>query len=209
MSDTSKKYFRHEVYPEYKAHRTGGERPMLLSELGKWILDTPGYRPYLRPGLEADDILGILATHPTLVPGEKVVVTVDKDLYQIAGFHYNPRKPQQGVFTQTPAAADHFFYRQCLSGDPTDGVPGCPRIGPVKAEKILSVAYEDWNDCNDNNLPMPDDFVWCFICDAYALQGKNEAYALQQARCVRILRHTDYDFANKKPILWTPKTSQP
>jgi DNA polymerase-1 len=196
LSDPKRRYFRHDIYPEYKFNRTHGTPPSTLP-LVKTILRNgiDGYKVWAMPGLEADDILGIIASLPDKPEyGERIVVTTDKDLKQIPGKHYNPDKSKQGVTTVTEAQGDYFFYTQILTGDPTDGYPGCRGIGPVKAEKILLTALKD-------------NMVWPAIVAAYERAGLDEYEALRQARVARILRHTDYDFAARKVILWNPTTS--
>jgi DNA polymerase-1 len=47
---------------------------------------------------------------------------------------------------------------------------------------------------------------WSVVVSHFNAAGLSEQDALQQARVARILRASDYDFKNKKPILWTPKT---
>lgn len=204
MSCPTKRYFRHDIYPAYKAHRTAGEKPLVLTDLMAWMREQEQFNPYVRPGLEADDILGILATHPSIVAGERVVVTSDKDLAQIPGPAFNPRKPEAGIIEVTPQEADWFFFRQALTGDATDGFPGCPKIGPVKAAKILADADEAAVIDEGGGLSA---YRWNAIVVAYHAKGLDEAYALTQARVARILRHTDYDYANKRPILWNPPST--
>jgi DNA polymerase-1 len=190
MSDPTRRYFRHDVFPAYKSHRTQGKIPVVLTDV----------RGFMRTGsaefpsktvltLEADDVLGVLATHPTLVKGEKVVVSSDKDLKQIPGRHYNLRSNKWSEVTE--GEADHWFYTQILTGDPTDGFSGCPGIGPVKAEQCIAFS--------------PDHATtWFRIVGLYQKKGLTEADALVQARVARILRHTDYDFKEKRVKLWTP-----
>lgn len=202
LSDPSKRYFRHEIYPQYKAHRTSGQRPLVLGETHTYLRETADFNTYVRPLLEADDILGILATNSTIVTGEKIVVTSDKDLKQIPGLHFNPRHPEMGIVEQTLEGGDWFFYRQAITGDATDGFPGCPGIGPVKAAKIIATAdAEALDELYTSSQAL---HRWRAICIAYEVKGFNEAYALTQARVARILRSGDYDYVNKRAILWTP-----
>jgi DNA polymerase-1 len=147
-------------------------------------------------GLEADDVLGILATHPTLVKGEKIVVGIDKDLLQIPGFHYNFNK--DSLRAVQPEAATRFFFTQVLTGDTTDGFPGCPGIGPKKAAGLFGAIDPD-------SLSIPD--YWSVVVGAYARKGLSEEHALTQARVAKICLASDYDFTNKKVIPWTPKSS--
>ena len=64
----------------------------------------------VRPNIEADDILGILATSQKIVKGNKIIVSIDKDLDQIAGLHYNPKNKE--FYKVTPKEAEYNFYFQ-------------------------------------------------------------------------------------------------
>lgn len=188
LSDTER--WRPAVMPTYKHNRTG-RKPLAYGQLRAYCEEN--YRTYIRPTLEGDDVLGILATHPKLVPGDKIIVAIDKDMKTIPGEHYNYEKKLR--FTQTERDADLFFYTQVLTGDTTDGYPGCPGIGPKKAEKLLERfalgEYGHWS-------------TWQVIVAAYEAAGLNEEVALQNARVARICRAADYCFDNKEVILWTP-----
>ena len=87
------------------------------------------YEVYLRPRLEADDCMGILSTHKTLVPGERIIVSNDKDMQTIPGLLFNPAKDKKPRRI-SELEADRFFMYQTLVGDTTDGYPGCYGIGP-------------------------------------------------------------------------------
>lgn len=60
LSDSAN--FRKGVLPSYKSNRAGGEKPKYLADLKRFLADN--YECFIRPGLEADDCMGILATHP-------------------------------------------------------------------------------------------------------------------------------------------------
>ena len=49
--------------------------------------------------------------------------------------------------------------------------------------------------------------LWKGVVETYFTKGLTEGDALIQARLARILRHEDYDYKKKEPILWTPRTS--
>ena len=96
------------------------------------------YRTERLHGLEADDLLGILAT--TLPKySDAIVVSLDKDLRTIPGRHLNPSKETSPAVVRviTELEADTAWLMQTLMGDSTDGYTGVPGIGPKKAEKIL------------------------------------------------------------------------
>ena len=192
LSDLTGNYFRKSLYPFYKGNRVGVVKPLLLKDVKAHLVADGAY---VRPALEADDVLGILATHPTLLPGEKVIVSRDKDLATIPGLLFNPDKDDEPRRI-TEMEADYFHLTQTLTGDTTDGYPGCPGIGEQRAKKILDPIFESNADEKAR--------AWKAIVAAYAKKKLPESYALTQARIARICRHTDYDYAKKEVILWTP-----
>jgi DNA polymerase I len=188
--------FRKDFWPAYKGGR--GARPLVYKPLREWVLQEYS-DTYLRPRLEADDILGILGTHPKIVPGEKVLVASDKDLLQVPGLHFNPQKPADPHRVST-VAGDRLFFTQILTGDSVDNYPGCPGIGPKRADRII----QDAIDASAHLAGTVFHCVWEPIVAAYAKAGLTEHDALIQARCARILQHQDYDFSKKEPKLWQP-----
>jgi DNA polymerase-1 len=163
----------------------------------EWLMDKYGDKVFLRPGLEGDDVLGILATSKTLVKGPRVAVTLDKDMKSIPCDNYNSKTGS--LTTISEREADAFHLRQTLTGDTTDGYPGCPGIGPVKADKFLEHFLDD-------NSHMTILQAWKdIIVPAYVKAGLNESVALTQARVARICRNTDYNYKKKEVILWQPQ----
>lgn len=175
--------FRKTVLPTYKSNRASVKKPVVLKPIREWLIEERG--AYLRPNLEGDDVMGILSTWSKL-KGEKIIVSIDKDMKTIPGLYY--RDAETGIVEITEAEADRWHLYQTLIGDQTDGYKGCPGCGPVKANKLLD-----------------DDCSWNTVVRTYEKAGLTEADALQQARVARILRASDYDFQNKRPILWTPQ----
>jgi DNA polymerase-1 len=187
LSDRSRN-FRKEIYSDYKATRDYRRKPVALAHLNSYLAKKYGVK--IHDGLEADDVLGILCTHPKKFAGQKpIIVTIDKDLLQIPGRHYNPDKDLKRMVSLSDG--DMQFYTQVLTGDSVDNFPGCPGIGPKRAAAILTGAR-----------PTPD--MWPLVRAAYERAGKTEDDALVQARVARILRYADYNFKRKEPILWTP-----
>lgn len=183
--------FRKDFYPDYKENRAGAVKPLQLMAAKEYLARE--YQSYKKPRLEADDVMGILSTHPTLIKGSKVIVSEDKDMQTIPGLLFNPRKDTR-IQTMVELQADRFHLYQTLRGDPTDGYPGAPGIGPVKAEALMEGYFD-----GDVGAFWRDVLIPTFIGRA-----KDEAFALSQARCARILRASDYDFKRKEPIPWTP-----
>lgn len=188
--------FRKTILPSYKSNRKNVIKPALLAELKKYMHES--YEVFKRPTLEADDVLGILATVgdvPGLITGDRIVVSEDKDLKSIPGMLFNPRHPERGTVAIMTWQADLEHMRQTLTGDSTDGYSGCPGIGKGKVDKILTKKHADQT-------------LWELVVAAYVKKGLTEKDALVQARVARILRAEDYDFINKRPILWMPPSQK-
>lgn len=175
------------VLPTYKGNRDYDNRPVHLGAIKAYLAEN--YRSYSRPTLEADDVMGILSTHPKLVPGRKIIVSEDKDMKTIPGWLFNPRKHTAPVLVPEHEA-DYWHLYQTLAGDSTDNYKGCPGIGPVKAEKALTCLSPAER--------------WAVVVSLYESKGLTEEDALVQARVARICRHTDYDFKEKQVALWHP-----
>jgi 5'-3' exonuclease len=82
---------------------------------------------------EADDAIGIRAY--SLGENDYIICSIDKDLDNLRGHHYNFVKNEHYYIAESQAIKN--FYRQLLTGDRTDNIPGLAGIGPKKAEKIL------------------------------------------------------------------------
>jgi len=195
---TDKANFRKSVLPTYKANRSGKRAPMLLRPLKDHMAEN--YPTYQRPGLEADDVMGILSTSKKIVTGERIIVSSDKDMKTIPGLLFNPDKDRK-VRNIPVGMANYWFLTQTLTGDKTDGYAGCPGCGPKTAAKILNEFL-----CDDTTFDAPS--AWSAVLDAYAKKGLGPEEALVQARVARILRARDYDFKNKEVILWTPPKTE-
>jgi DNA polymerase-1 len=218
--------FRKRIMPSYKSNRTGKRKPVVYAAMREYIEEK--YTTFQRPGLEGDDVLGILSTHPNLVDGEKIIVSIDKDFHTIPGKLLNDRRARKRVDEEgvaytdcieeiTVDMADHYHLLQTLTGDVTDGYPGCPGVGAVRAAALLEGGKvlerevvtisrgprkgeqeERWE-------PGRDGTPWEIIVSAYASAGLSEEVALQNARVARICRYTDYNYETKKVIGWRPK----
>lgn len=125
--------FRYSIYPEYKAQRLKVPKPEFLKDVRTHLLND--WDAVLSEGCEADDLLGI-DQHIYIQNGiESRIVSIDKDLDQIIGNHYNPKHKREYIIS--PNDSIRFFYYQLLVGDSADNIKGALGIGPKKAEKIL------------------------------------------------------------------------
>ena len=172
--------FRKEIYPDYKSGRRKTRKPVGYVSFCNWIRET--YSTAERPMLEADDVLGIIATMPEN-KGKVTIVSDDKDLRTVPSRLYRPMADE--LLDISEEDADRFFLTQVLTGDSTDSYKGVPGIGPKKAETILG--------------PRPN---WGAVEKAYIDAGMTRDDAITQARLARILRWTDWEEGG--PKLWTP-----
>jgi DNA polymerase-1 len=176
--------FRIRILPDYKANRLTTRKPLAYHAVRQYAEQT--YSTQTFPTLEADDVIGILGTAPN--PKHRyVMVSEDKDFKTIPGFHFNPRTATFTEISKDAADRSHLF--QTLVGDTTDNYKGCPGVGPVKAESLLT------EGCS-----------WDTVVAAFVKAGLTEEDALVQARVARILRHGEYNPKTAEVNLWTPQT---
>lgn len=181
--------FRKGLWSGYKANRAGLRKPEMLKAVKEWMAAT--YQTYQRPALEADDCMGILSTHPSLVPGQKIIVSEDKDMQSIPGYLFNPAKDEQPRKI-TRIQADRYHLWQTIVGDTSDGYPGAKGVGPQSPEAQAVLVSKTVTE------------AWNHVLTAFTRKGFNEEDALLQARLARILRAEDWEFRSKTPKLWTP-----
>ena len=181
--------WRKDVDPTYKENRTSTEKPVMLEYVKTYLAEE--YESFVRPTLEADDIMGILATHHRLYP-DSIIVSEDKDLRTIPARVYNPNYPQLGVLDISRLDADRFHMWQTVCGDPTDGYAGAKGVGKKSwwAEEIIEADRED---------------LWDLVLNAFLSVDMTREDANKQARMARILRAEDYDMKTKTIHLWTPE----
>ena len=143
--DAKGKTFRHDMYPEYKAHR-----PPMPDDLRAQIeplhelIDLMGLPRLVIDGVEADDVIGALTEQATRAGRDVVVSTGDKDLAQLVNKHITLVNTMDDS-TLTPAnVADKFGVGPeqivdylALIGDTADNIPGVPKVGPKTAVKWL------------------------------------------------------------------------
>lgn len=119
--------FRYKLFPDYKANRLHVTRPTHLGAVKQFLVRKWGAE--IVNGYEADDSIGIAATE------NSVICSIDKDLKQIAGEHYNFVKDEFEVVS--PQDASFNLLAQMLIGDASDNIRGVEGLGPVKSRRIL------------------------------------------------------------------------
>ncbi len=143
--------FRHEVVPTYKAQRE--EAPDILRQqlgLVRQVLEALGIPMIDAPGYEADDVIATLATQARDQGDEVVVVTGDRDTYQLVEdplvkVLYNRRGvsdyvlyDEAGIRERTGVPPSSYPEYAALRGDPSDNLPGVPGVGEKTAAKLIT-----------------------------------------------------------------------
>jgi len=163
----------------YKGNRDKLHRPVHYAALRDYARTE--WNAVFTDGIEADDAISIAAR---VDDGHRhVVATIDKDLDQIPGVHFDYLK--KVWYTVSHEDAEKFFWAQVLSGDITDNIPGCTGIGVAKAAKII-----------DTNWHLPKKELWNLIVTLYAKSQKlpkceyknrpAKDIALEMARLVKL-----------------------
>tara|TARA_R110000744_G_scaffold98429_1_gene190204 strand:- start:1057 stop:1809 length:753 start_codon:yes stop_codon:yes gene_type:complete len=117
---------------DYKGNRKKTDRPIIFYALKEYLQQT--WKCTYITEVEADDLVCMYADTEN---GTTVVCSPDKDvLYQLPGSHYNYRTAEW-IHT-SKQDAEKFLWKQMLMGDPTDGIPGIPKVGEKTASLWLA-----------------------------------------------------------------------
>jgi DNA polymerase-1 len=182
--------FRMLKYPSYKGHRK--KKPVGYAALKERAIAKMRQEGQLcaLPYVESDDVISIAAdsinvansTAPETVD-RYVVVSGDKDLDQVPGFHVWLNEDVRWVEFAT---AHKFMLQQWVTGDSADNIPGLPGVGPVKAAKLLA----KYNSVPEiyKNATLPE-----------TVQNPSE-YCELMGLLVRLLKVKDYNFQCRKPV---------
>tara|TARA_B100000780_G_scaffold278781_1_gene253645 strand:+ start:4608 stop:5519 length:912 start_codon:yes stop_codon:yes gene_type:complete len=167
-------------YQEYKANRKDSVKPVHYAFIRDYIMEN--HPMILSDNCEADDLLAIdlyrefqkADASDERLDCEVILCTIDKDLRNVPGWHYNIHHRE--IDWVLPAAADRHFALQLLTGDRVDNIPGLSfysggekKVGPATAKKMIGKAItkselysavcdayiefagDDWHDKLDNS----------------------------------------------------------
>jgi len=135
--------FRYDVNPEYKAGRP--PKPFYHNIVKEYLIEHEGAE--VVDGMEVDDKVSIEQWEDMT---NTMIVSVDKDLDMVPGYHFNWVKNKKYFITEEQG--DVNFYTQLLTGDRTDNIHGLVGVGPAGAGKILegaSGSSERYSRCVD------------------------------------------------------------
>lgn len=148
--DVSRKSFRTDMFPEYKATRSKSPEEFKGQvELIKQVLDSMAIQRLEKDGYEADDLIATLATEASAAGFATEIVTGDRDSFALVSPSVTILYPKKGVsdlavmteaaieekYNLTPAQYPDFA---ALRGDPSDNLPGIPGVGEKTAQKWIN-----------------------------------------------------------------------
>lgn len=183
------KNFRNELatITKYKGSRDKSVRPFHYENIRGYLCGA--YGATISDGIEADDAVSIAQWNGE---GKTIIATIDKDLLNVPGKHYNYHHKMAQTVTRKQAKLR--FYHQLLTGDRTDDIPGLKGVGPVAANKLLP----GW---------LPEEEMYRRVLVAYSDNmeeyplhhlpyGNPESSLLENARLLHMMRREDE--------LWNP-----
>jgi len=176
--------FRKDLYPEYKMNRHHDPRNMnnfvpAIRELA--ILEEMAIPA---DGCEADDFIRIWAEEARAAGEDYIICSIDKDLLCIPGQHYIMQRGKERFLEVSEEEARRNFYEQLLKGDPTDNVPGIPRVGPVTAKELLVGCKTD------------EEFQEAVVAAYISKYGDEwKCYLLSNGKMIYLKRHCNDYFA--------------
>ncbi|MEI6295264.1 MAG: DNA polymerase, partial [Actinomycetes bacterium] len=148
--DVSRKTFRTELFPEYKATRaaTPDEFRSQLSYINEMV-DALGIKRFAIEGFEADDILATLSTRAVANGCEVLICSGDRDSFQLVTSEITVLYPKKGVTEMNRMTPEAVFEKYgltplqypdfaALRGDPSDNLPSVPGVGEKTATKWIA-----------------------------------------------------------------------
>lgn len=185
----------------YKSSRKDTERPYWYQHIRDYLIKYQAAE--VTDGIEADDAVAIIQWRAEA--GSTIIATIDKDLLNVRGHHYNYfHKTAQYV---TNRQALQTFYCQLLTGDRTDDIAGLWKVGKshksltaVRGMQDESTMYEYVLGLYAENLAKypakHGQYGWAYVWHGIELQRCATASLLENARLLWMLTHDDE--------LWTP-----
>lgn len=121
----------------YKGNRDPTHKPKYYNEIKEYLKNV--WNAEIVHGREADDAIG--CAHWAAKDRDTVIVTIDKDLDMLPGYHYNWVKNQ--FYNMPLRKANLFLFWQMMVGDTTDNIPGIRGIGPKGADRVILANNEE------------------------------------------------------------------
>ncbi|MGB4658222.1 MAG: DNA polymerase I [Mobilitalea sp.] len=199
--DTSHPTFRHDMFKEYKGTRKG--MPDELREqvpLMKEVLKAMNITYIEKPGYEADDILGTLATRAEQSGDIVSLVSGDRDMLQLASEKIKIRIPKtkstgteiedylaKDVLEKYKVTPTQFIDLKGLMGDASDNIPGVPGVGEKTAAKLME-AYKSMENIYEHLDEMAPSKVTTSLRD-----NRELAFLSKELATIKIDCELDFD----------------
>lgn len=148
--DRKEPTFRKKAFKAYQAHRPETDKGLItqFATIRK-VLEAFHIKTFDKAGYEADDLIGTLSTHAKGKVDQVVVVTGDKDQFQLINDYVSVYLPVRGlsqaklmgprdVYGKLGVYPEQVVDLKALMGDPSDNYKGIPGIGPKTAERLLA-----------------------------------------------------------------------
>ena len=179
---TGSNNFRYQYNPEYKANRKDTRKPEYLELCREHFVLY--WKAQVTDGHEADDCMGI---EQTKSPDTTIICTIDKDLLQVPGQHYNFIK--QEFKTVSPKEGLFNFYWQTIMGDKSDNIFGFDGLARTTVPKKLEYLYEEIQHASQMGTELD-------MLDIVRSKYNDDERLLMNCRCLWIQREADqlWDF---------------
>lgn len=189
ITSDDKSNFRYNIatIKPYKGNRKGLEKPRYYYQIRNFLID---HRNAIEVfGMEADDAMSIWQYKDTK---NTIICSRDKDLHMVPGWHYSwgaGKQKEQQLWWQDEINGYRKFYKQCLTGDSVDNIPGLFGVGKssttLRAIDAASTSFE----------------MYSIVLSEYTKRFGNyaEQFLLENARLLWMLR--------EEGEVWCPPTS--
>lgn len=172
----------------YKGTRAVDSKPLMYNNLRSYLLDV--WDAEVVFDQEADDAMAIAQTRLKADGEKSIIVSVDKDMLQVPGWHLNPNKGFKNVSAREGLERQ---YVQCIQGDPVDNIGGAYKFGPKKSREVITSKMTERELWDATVLAYK--FTVAKYGDVYRGLLAEEA-ALENMRLVYLRRHVG--------DMWTP-----
>jgi len=172
----------------YKGQRGVHAKPLMFNDVRSYLLDA--WKAHVVYDQESDDEMAICQSQYNAKGSKSVIVSVDKDMIQVPGWHLNPNKGFKNISKREGLER---LYVQAIQGDPVDNIGGAYKYGAKKARAAIN--------SKQNERQMWETVVDCYAKsigdhgDRYGGLSAKQA-ALENMRLVYLRREVDE--------IWTP-----
>lgn len=175
--------WRRSIYPEYKANRKHDDTYQIFRDHLKDVNELISYFPAKKiavDGAEADDIMYALATHFADEGEDVLVITGDRDIAQLTNYSDKIRvySPTLKIFREKQP---NLILEKAIVGDPSDNIPGIPRIGIKTFEKAMA-DRSVWDSKIQPNISIVQKFIKIVDLSKAPASFKEEAILQYKAK---------------------------